>query len=393
MEKKYVTIVSLLLIPFFCLMPRSTQAKPIDRGIVLYATYTSRSVTPGKSLSYSIEVINNTGDIQNISFMLEDIPNSWDPTLTMDANTIQRIAIKPETGDGNFSKIIDLNLEIPLKIEKGTYQFTLIAESESGLRYRLPLQIEVTEKGVLETELEVDQANMEGYVDSDFNYNITLKNRTAQKQSYALTADAPRGWNVRFKVGGDYVTSVSIPSNKTENINVNVMPSPKANADTYKINIAATSGGTADRATLEAAIKGKYDISLTTPTGRLSTEVTAGGEQTIKLLVKNTGTVPLHDIDLSSSTPVDWKVEFSDKKINKLAAGSSTTVEATIKAAGKAIAGDYRLNINADTPEVSSKATFRVTVSKSVLWGSVGIIIIALVVGGIGYLFKNYGRR
>src|SRR5699024_2427326 len=112
-----------------------------------------------------------------------------------------------------------------------------------------------------------------------------------------------------------------------------------------------------------------------------------------KLLLKNTGTVPIHDVELSASTPVDWKVEFSNKKITQLAAGSSTTVEAIIKATDKAIAGDYRLQISADTPEVSSESTFRVTVGKSVLWGSVGILIIALVVGGIAYLFKEYGRR
>src|SRR5699024_12636194 len=113
------------------------------------------------------------------------------------------------------------------------------------------------------------------------------------------------------QVAGDYVTSVSLPSNETKNVSVNITPSPKAKADTYKIQLAATSGSTSARATLEAAIKGKYDLALTTPSGRLSTEVTAGGEQTIKLLLKNTGTVPIHDVDLSASTPVDWKVEFS----------------------------------------------------------------------------------
>src|SRR5699024_1404108 len=191
------------------------------------------------------------------------------PALTSDANTIQRIAVK--SGE-DHSKSIDLDLEIPLKIEKGTYQFTLVAESESGYRDELPLRIEVTEQGGLETELQIDQANMEGYVDSDFNYNITLKNRTAQEQNYSLTADAPQACAVRVQVAADYATSVSLPSNETKNVSVNISPSPKAKADTYKIQLAATSGSTSARATLEAAIKGKYDLALTTPSGRLSTE-------------------------------------------------------------------------------------------------------------------------
>lgn len=393
MEKKHLTVVSFLMTLLFSSFGGVIRAQTSDWGITLYATYTSRSVMPGKTLSYSIEVINNTNHIQDIGFNLVGVPDSWNSTLTVNSNSVQRIAVKPKTDEEDHSKSIDLDLEIPLKIEKGTYYFKVIASSENGYQYELPLRIKVTEQGVLETKLQVDQANMEGYVDDNFNYNVTLKNRTAQKQSYALTSEAPQGWGVRFQVAGDYVTSVSLPSNKTKNIMVKVEPSPKTNADTYDIKIAAMSGSTSAKATLEAVIKGKYDLKLSTPSGRLSAEVTAGGAETIKLSLKNTGTVPLHNIELSASTPVDWEVDFSNKTISRLATGSSTTVEATIKATNKAIAGDYRLQISADTPEISSDATFRITVSKSILWGSAGILVIVLVVGGIAYLFKKYGRR
>ncbi len=393
MEKKYVTIISFIMVLFLSPLCRTAQAQTIDWGITLYTTYTSRSVTPGETITYDVQVMNNTNRIQNIGFTLVGMPDKWSAKVTANGNEIQRIAVKPETEEEDYSKSINLELDIPLKVEKGTYYFKLIAKSENEYHDELPLRIKVTEQGVLETELQVDQANMEGYVDSDFTYNITLKNQTAQKQSYALTAEAPEGWGVRFQVMGNYVTSVSLPSGKIKDISVNVTPSPKAKADTFNIQIATLSGNTKARATLETVIKGEYDLTLSTPTGRLSTEVTAGGEQSIKLLLKNTGTVPLHNIELSANSPVGWDVEFSDKKIRRLAAGSSITVEAIIKAADKAIAGDYRLQIDSDTPEVSSKTTFRVTVDKSVLWGSVGIFIIAVVVGGIAYLFKKYGRR
>lgn len=393
MKKINSTLAQLILILPFCLTPLITQAKSANQGVVLYTTYTSRSVTPGKTLNYDVEVINRTNSIQNVTFYVRGIPDSWNPALTAGAHTIQQIAVKPEALGSDFSESIDLDLDIPLQIEKGDYPFRLVARTESGLEYILPLHIKVTEQGVFETELQADQANMEGYTDSDFNYNLTLRNRTAQEQNYALAADAPAGWDVRFRVDGDYVTSVSLPYNESKDVYVRVTPSQKVKADTYTIHVEATSGNTSGQTTLETVIKGKHDLVLTTPSGRLSTEVTAGGKNDIRLLLKNTGTVPLRDIELSSSSPVGWSVEFDNEKINRLNAGESTTVNATISAGSKAIAGDYRLNIEADTPEVSSEAAFRVTVSKSLAWGSVGIGIILLVAGGLSYLFKKYGRR
>jgi len=161
----------------------------------------------------------------------------------------------------------------------------------------------------------------------------------------------------------------------------------------YNIKIRANSGNTSDQATLETVIKGKYNLVLTTLTGRLSTGVTAGETQDVKLVIKNTGTVPIRDIKLNSSSPTDWSVKFDHQKIDKLAPGETSQLVATIKASEKAIAGDYQVKMNAETPDASSHATFRVTVKKSVMWGSLGIFFIILVIGGISYLVRKYGRR
>lgn len=375
--------------------PHSAYPDPPDQGIILYTAYTSQSVTPGKTLSYSIEVINETDQIQNVTLSPRGIPGSWEPSLTAGANSIHKIAVKPSeyASDSEHSREVDLKLNIPLKIEKGYYSFELFAETDSGVEYRLPLEVRVTEQGVFKTDLQVDQANMEGYADSDFNYNVTLSNQTAQEQNYALAAASPPGWDVRFQVGGSYATSVTVGTNETENVSVQVTPPEKTAADTTKVVIRATSGTTSAQDTLETVIKGRYGLNLTTPSGRLSTEVTAGGEQRVELLLENEGTVPLRDISLSSSAPANWNVDFDTDQITRLDPGERATVDATVAASSKAIAGDYRLQVDADTPEASSSATFRVTVNKSVVWGSAGIFIILLVIGGISYLFKKYGRR
>ena len=134
-------------------------------------------------------------------------------------------------------------------------------------------------------------------------------------------------------------------------------------------------------------------MELTTPTGLLSTDITAGDQKQVEFMIENTGSSDLKDIRMDVSTPTDWKVTFDPKNIVNLEAGHSTKVMATIQASKKAIAGDYVTKITAKTPEVGSNADLRVTVKTPMLWGWIGVLIIFLALGSVLYLFRKYGRR
>lgn len=56
-------------------------------------------------------------------------------------------------------------------------------------------------------------------------------------------------------------------------------------------------------------------MELTTPRGLLSSDITAGETKRIDLVVKNTGSAELKDIELSASKPVDWEVTFEPAKL------------------------------------------------------------------------------
>ena len=66
---------------------------------------------------------------------------------------------------------------------------------------------------------------------------------------------------------------------------------------------------------------------------------------------------------------------------------------ATIQVDKEAITGDYVTNLTAKTPEVSSRASFRISVKTPMLWGWIGIVIILAAAGTVYYLFRKYGRR
>ena len=111
----------------------------------------------------------------------------------------------------------------------------------------------------------------------------------------------------------------------------------------------------------------------------------------------NTGNVDLTDVALTSSAPSGWTVTFDleDNSIDSIAAGATTQVIAHVKPSSDAITGDYVTSFTARNSETSASDTaeFRVSVKTSTIWGFVAIVIIVCVAGGLGYVFKKYGRR
>ena len=144
---------------------------------------------------------------------------------------------------------------------------------------------------------------------------------------------------------------------------------------------------------MEVVVTGSFQMELTTPRGLLSTDITAGDVKRIELEVKNTGSSLLKDIQLSASKPADWEVTFEPTKIDALKAGETSTVTAILKASKKALPGDYVTTIMAKTPEVNADAQFRIAVKTPMIWGWVGVLIIAAAIGVVYYLFRKYGRR
>jgi len=353
-------------------------------SVQLYTPFPRVTVKPGESLDYTITVMNNSSKIKAIDVSVTGIPKTWMYTLKSGTWNIKQISVMPKE-----KQLVSLRIEVPLKVNKGTYRFNFIASSYA----KLPIEVIVTEQGSYDTEFTADQNNLQGNPNSSFTFNATLRNRTAEKQLYAFSSYAPRGWTVTFRSSYQAVTSVNVEPNTNHSITIDVKPPKMAEAGKYKIPVTASTGNSSATLELEVVITGTYGIELTTPTGLLSTKLTAGNEKKIDLIVKNTGTAELTGVSMNYSGPVNWSCEFEPKKIERLPAKESATVTAKIKADKKAIPGDYVANIDATTPEATSKITYRITIETPLLWGWVGILIIFVAIGTVYYLFRKYGRR
>lgn len=385
MRKKLSTLIIFMLFLTLLVPFGSVSAAG---GLTLYTPYTGLSVTPGKTLTYDVTVVNSNSSIQNVTFDLEGLPETWNYSITAGGNNIHQLAVRE-----NGEQEITLEIEVPLEIKKDDYSFTLNADGTGNAEAELSFLARVTEEGTARSALTSEQPNMEGHSDATFSYTAEIRNSTAEEQTYSLSHGAGEGWGVQFKADGNNVTSVTVEPNGSKNITVDVTPPTNVKAETYEIPISASTNSTSSELVLEAVITGSYGISLSTPEGKLSTDITAGGTETVNLVIENTGTADLTDISLSAETPPNWESTFEQESIATLKAGESQTVQASLTAPDEAIAGDYVTTFSAETAETSSDANFRVSVEISTWWGIIGVVIILGVLGGLYYIIRKFGRR
>jgi uncharacterized membrane protein len=377
-------LIRLFLSTFLGILLVCSQPVEGANPLNLYTPYTKITVPPGKSINYSIDIINNSEEIQNEEIIVSGMPRGWNYSLKAGGYSISKIAVLP-----NEKKTITLNVEVPFQVNKGNFEFYI----KAGQAATLPLIVNTSSKGSNDSEFTTDQSNMEGTTKSTFSFKADLKNRSGNQQLFALMANLPRGWTSTFKANRKSTTSVEMEANSTQSINIDIKAPESVKAGTYKIPVKAESGSTTAKLDLEVVITGTYSFNLTTPKGLLSGTTTAGKETKVELEISNDGSSELKDIKLKAKSPSKWQITFDPKTIDHLQPGAKATVYASIIADKNAIPGDYGINIDAKTPEASSNIAYRMTVKTPLLWGWIGILIIIIALGSVFYLFKKFGRR
>jgi uncharacterized membrane protein len=157
--------------------------------------------------------------------------------------------------------------------------------------------------------------------------------------------------------------------------------------------VEASADGVTAQMPLSLQATGQSKLHLTGPGERLSAEAEAGQVSQIKLVVSNDGTAPSENVSLSATPPTDWKIEFDNKAIDRIAPGEKKEITANVTPSAKAIAGDYMTTIRASSGGDSTSADFRINVTTSTLWGAFGIGIIAIALLILVGAVARFGRR
>ena len=360
-------------------------------GLEMSTAYPGMTASAGDNLSFSLSFDSGLGSGQSVGLSVVSMPEGWEGYFTGNSSEISQVYVR----DGENADLATFELAIPDDAADGTYTVTLRATGEGGVTDDLSLQLILTTEETGSSDFEAQYPEQEGSASTSFSFDATLVNNTASEQTYNFSTNAPSGWTVTYQPSGEstQVASLTVGARSSQGVTISVTPPSGVTAGTYDISCSAVSASETLTTDLSVVITGSYSLDLSTPSGLLSADANAGKATTLTLTLTNNSNTDLQNINLTSSAPDDWSVEFSESSIDLLEAGATREVTATVTASDDALSGDYVVSITSSNSNASDTAEFRISVKTSTLWGVVGVVLILVVVGGLLWVFKKYGRR
>ncbi|MFZ6020503.1 MAG: NEW3 domain-containing protein [Chloroflexota bacterium] len=382
-----ISLVLMLIALFVLPVPVQAQDETPAAGLTISTTYPSQIIGFGEVVTLTLKLRADSPQMVNLEVV--GLPDGWEASFRGGSRIVDAVYL-----DGETTVNVDVRIEPPANPEAGKYTLKVVAKGKTQTA-EMPITLTVKEKLPPRLSLDMDGLPVQrGTPSSTFRYTVTLKNEGGEDLTVALSADQPTNMQVRFESAGQTVTEIQLAANESKNLTVVAEPLITLEAGRYPFSIYARAGDVEASMDLAADVVGEGRLSITTPDGRLSGQATAGQDNPLKIILKNTGTAPLRGIQLSSIEPSGWSVTFDPKEIVEIPAGQQVEVTATIKPAEKAVAGDYLLTVNARPVDSKQQsAEFRITVVTSTLWGVAGIALIAVAVAAVGMAVSRFGRR
>jgi uncharacterized membrane protein len=379
------------------LLMTSFGAGPVAAAdtLTVFTPYPAVSVAPGSKVSFTLTVKTNVR--RQVALAVSGVPSGWTATLhgggyVIDAVTADPTASTPE---------VRLDVTVPADATAHTARIA-VTGSAGSLSDRLALAVTVSAQAGGSVNLKSDFPVLQGPASGTFNFSLTLSNDTPQDLTFSLGAAGPAGWTVSARPSSqEQASSTIVNAGSTSTISVSADPPAGVSAGDYPITVSANSGSQTVEAKLGVTIVGDYKLTLTTPDGRLNASGNAGSQISRSLSVQNDGSAPLTGVKLTATPPSGWKVTFSPSDtLEQIAPGQDGQVTALITPSGDAVAGDYVVSFTASASSADSSGSaasasqeIRVTVETSLVWGLVGLLLIAAVLGGLYWVFRTYGRR
>ena len=357
-------------------------------GLEITTPYPAVAVAPGSSVSFDLKVTSvRTADV---ALSLAGVPDGWSASLLGGGNVVDGVAVSADT-DGE----IRLDVDVPDDAAAGTTDIRVTGRGGGAVDI-LTVSVRVDAEAAGDISLTTSTPALTGPADASFSFELVFNNDTAQDVTLSVAAVGQPGWEVTPTLTGETnAASTVVEAGATQNVTVAATAPADVAAGSYPIEVTATAGERQVTSDLTIDVTGSYSLTLSTPNDVLSASGTAGGPTTQTFEVTNTGTAPITGVTLTASPPTNWEVTVDPTTVDAIAPTETATLTATITPSGEAVAGDYVVSFTANAAEASATDTaqIRFTVETSPLWAIIGLGIIVLILVGLFYVFRTYGRR
>lgn len=369
----------------------AAAAKPAGiAGVYLTTRYPALTVRAGETATIDFALRNFRQPPQQLALSVPVVADGWKATVLGGGQPVAAVMVAPDS-----EQDLQLRLEPPSGSPPGEYRFVVAARG-AGSDLKLPIALTVGKELPAKLKLTTDFPQVRGTATTAFKFKVTLANDSGRDATINFSADTPKSFQVTFTeaYGTQQLTSIPIGAGKSKDIEMAVAMPHDTPAGDYKLTLHARSDAASSDLALGITVVGRPRLALAGEGGRLSGNAYAGQASQLTLVVRNDGSAPARDIELSGSAPEGWKTSFEPKAVPDLAAGHSRSVQVTLTPSPRAIAGDYQTTISANAADGQSEsANFRITVLTSTLWGAVGIGVIAIALLVVVFAVARFGRR
>ena len=364
------------------LVPLGALAATFD----LTTPYPAVTIQPGNTVTFPLDIA--VPAPERVGLAVSGAPKGWTANLRGGGNIVNAVF-----AGGTTAATVDLSVTVPQDATPGSQTLTVTATADQGTR-ALPIEVTVLGDTGGAITLTSDFPQLSGAPTSTFSYSLTLANTGTQKQTYTLQGQGPDGWTVSVHPSsyGQALTD-TVDGGATDTLSVTAEPPSTVTAGSYPIQVSVASGSQSATTNLEADVTGAPAVTLSTPNQVLNAQVTAGSTGTVSLVVTNTGSTVLQNVAVTASAPTGWTTTFAPTTIATIQPGSAATVDATVQPSSDALAGDYDVTFTVTAGTATANVDIRTTVQTSPLWGFIGLALIVIVIVGLGWVFRRFGRR
>jgi uncharacterized membrane protein len=227
-------------------------------------------------------------------------------------------------------------------------------------------------------------------------YVMVIRNIGKSDDTYRLaSAGTPDGWYVRFHesgTDGSDISDIYLKSGDDETLDIEAIPPYGVQTGDYNFTVSAESSETVYTQNLSAKIRGNFDMNLYTDKYRY--EVNKGDSVIFPVTVANGGDAgPLTSVKIDVGAPEGWTAEISPKTVASIQPGEKSVISIRVVPPANIVASEYKITVKVTSDQTEQSDEYHILVKEQSMVAVFGLLVLALVGGGVWYMFRKYKRR
>lgn len=369
----------------------------------------------------SIEIVNvsesTIGKFNNNGWLEENINLSANEKIELDNYIISYNHGFPKNGT-DFIELVTFEKKLDYEGSEKLYQIKSVSGSKEikELKDKIvflnsSIAINIDGKGPGELKLKIwsktdifSEINISTtapefviYQDETVNIPVQVNNSGYINETVYFEANESEFYTHKFIYDNYRINKIKVDSRETKDISIELKIDKDCTPGEYNFTIKA-SGRSSAFLNIPFIVEentSKSEEKLAIQLSNLYVSGKTGSEITIPVRIFNPGDVDLKDVRLDIKSPMDgWEIDVSKKKIDLIKSKEYETVDLTIGIPSATESGDYFVNIKGVADDVETEETkLRVNVKSRSNSTWIGVATIALVIAGLFFSYKKYGRR